>query len=227
MTYEVTGDRADHAQPARARQRHHLRAAARARRVRRARQPRSGGARDRALRQRQGLLRRLRPGRLRRARHGAGSTGGRGAGGLAARSGGRSAANHDPDALLGPDGRLPDDEPQRARLHVPVSRRQAGGLQGPRLLRRRRHRHGALLGPAGDREDAKIGYPPARVWGVPTTALWAHRIGIERAKRLLFTGDCLTGDRGGGVGAGDRGGAGRPSSTRASRRCSSGSRGCR
>ncbi len=42
-------------------------------------------------------------------------------------------------------------------------------------------------------EDAKIGYPPARVWGVPTTALWAERIGAQRAKRLLFTGDCLTG----------------------------------
>jgi enoyl-CoA hydratase len=43
-------------------------------------------------------------------------------------------------------------------------------------------------------DKAKIGYPPARVWGVPTTALWAHRIGIEKAKRLLFTGDCLTGE---------------------------------
>jgi enoyl-CoA hydratase/carnithine racemase len=42
-------------------------------------------------------------------------------------------------------------------------------------------------------DDARIGYPPARVWGVPTTALWAHRIGPERAKRLLFTGDLLTG----------------------------------
>lgn len=42
-------------------------------------------------------------------------------------------------------------------------------------------------------DDAKIGYPPARVWGCPTTALWAFRIGIEKAKRLLFTGDCLTG----------------------------------
>ena len=41
--------------------------------------------------------------------------------------------------------------------------------------------------------DARIGYPPSRVWGVPTTALWAHRIGPERAKRLLFTGDLLTG----------------------------------
>jgi enoyl-CoA hydratase len=42
-------------------------------------------------------------------------------------------------------------------------------------------------------DDAKIGYPPARVWGVPTTAVWAHRVGPEKAKRLLFTGDCLSG----------------------------------
>jgi enoyl-CoA hydratase len=41
--------------------------------------------------------------------------------------------------------------------------------------------------------DARIGYPPARVWGVPTTALWAARIGPEKAKRLLFTGDLITG----------------------------------
>ncbi len=42
-------------------------------------------------------------------------------------------------------------------------------------------------------EEAKIGYPPARVWGSPTTALWAHRVGAQRAKRLLFTGDSLSG----------------------------------
>jgi enoyl-CoA hydratase len=41
--------------------------------------------------------------------------------------------------------------------------------------------------------DAKIGYPPARVWGSPTTAMWAYRLGPQRAKRLLFTGDCLSG----------------------------------
>jgi enoyl-CoA hydratase/carnithine racemase len=41
--------------------------------------------------------------------------------------------------------------------------------------------------------DAKIGYPPARVWGSPTTALWAQRLGPMRAKRLLLTGDSLTG----------------------------------
>jgi enoyl-CoA hydratase len=42
-------------------------------------------------------------------------------------------------------------------------------------------------------QDAKIGYPPARVWGSPTTSMWAYRLGPQRAKRLLFTGDSLTG----------------------------------
>jgi enoyl-CoA hydratase len=43
--------------------------------------------------------------------------------------------------------------------------------------------------------DAKIGYPPARVWGSPTTALWAARVGPMRAKRLLLTGDSLSGEQ--------------------------------
>ncbi len=42
-------------------------------------------------------------------------------------------------------------------------------------------------------DKAKIGYPPARVWGVPTTALWAYRVGPSRAKRLLLTGDSIDG----------------------------------
>jgi len=42
-------------------------------------------------------------------------------------------------------------------------------------------------------DDAKIGYPPARVWGSPTTSMWAYRLGVQRAKRLLFTGDSLSG----------------------------------
>jgi enoyl-CoA hydratase len=42
-------------------------------------------------------------------------------------------------------------------------------------------------------DDAKIGYPPARVWGVPTTALWAYKLGPTRAKRLLLTGDSISG----------------------------------
>ncbi|PWB41713.1 MAG: enoyl-CoA hydratase [Rhodocyclales bacterium] len=42
-------------------------------------------------------------------------------------------------------------------------------------------------------EDAKIGYPPARVWGCPTTAMWVFRIGAEKAKRMLLTGDLVDG----------------------------------
>jgi enoyl-CoA hydratase len=42
-------------------------------------------------------------------------------------------------------------------------------------------------------EEAVIGYPPARVWGCPTTAMWVYRLGAERAKRMLFTGDLVDG----------------------------------
>ncbi|OGM49727.1 enoyl-CoA hydratase [Aspergillus bombycis] len=41
--------------------------------------------------------------------------------------------------------------------------------------------------------NARIGYPPSRVWGCPTTAMWAYRIGVEKAKRMLFTGDLVSG----------------------------------
>ncbi|HEX5778197.1 MAG TPA: crotonase/enoyl-CoA hydratase family protein [Xanthobacteraceae bacterium] len=42
-------------------------------------------------------------------------------------------------------------------------------------------------------EDAKIGYMPARVWGCPTTAMWVYRLGPEKAKRMLLTGDVIDG----------------------------------
>lgn len=42
-------------------------------------------------------------------------------------------------------------------------------------------------------DDARIGYPPARVWGIPTPMMWVYRLGIENAKRMLFTGDLITG----------------------------------
>ncbi len=38
-------------------------------------------------------------------------------------------------------------------------------------------------------ENAVFGYPPARVWGTPTTAMWVYRMGLEQAKRYLLTGD--------------------------------------
>jgi enoyl-CoA hydratase len=42
-------------------------------------------------------------------------------------------------------------------------------------------------------DDAEIGYMPVRVWGCPTTAMWVYRLGPERAKRMLFTGDRISG----------------------------------
>ena len=42
-------------------------------------------------------------------------------------------------------------------------------------------------------EKARIGYMPARVWGCPTTAMWVYRLGAEKAKRMLLTGDTVDG----------------------------------
>jgi len=42
-------------------------------------------------------------------------------------------------------------------------------------------------------DKAKIGYMPARVWGCPTTAMWVYRLGAEKAKRMLLTGDTVDG----------------------------------
>jgi enoyl-CoA hydratase len=65
--------------------------------------------------------------------------------------------------------------------------------------------HGACVGGGTDlalcsdlivcARDCRIGYPPARVWGSPTTAMWMYRLGLERAKRLLLTGDAIDGAR--------------------------------
>jgi enoyl-CoA hydratase len=44
-------------------------------------------------------------------------------------------------------------------------------------------------------ESARFGYPPARVWGIPEAPwLWVARLGLERAKRYLLTGDEITGE---------------------------------
>jgi enoyl-CoA hydratase len=38
--------------------------------------------------------------------------------------------------------------------------------------------------------SARFGYPPARVWGVPEQPwLWVARIGLQAARRYLYTGD--------------------------------------
>jgi enoyl-CoA hydratase len=53
-------------------------------------------------------------------------------------------------------------------------------------------------------EDAQIGYMPARVWGCPTTAMWVYRLGAEKAKRMLFTGDKISGCEAERIGLVDR-----------------------
>jgi enoyl-CoA hydratase len=40
-------------------------------------------------------------------------------------------------------------------------------------------------------EDAFIGYPPARVYGTPTSMMWVYRLGLEAAKRYMLTGDAI------------------------------------
>lgn len=42
-------------------------------------------------------------------------------------------------------------------------------------------------------DDARIGFPPVRSMGVPPTNMWLYNVGPQRTKRLLFTGDTLTG----------------------------------
>ncbi len=42
-------------------------------------------------------------------------------------------------------------------------------------------------------DTARMGYMPTRVWGCPTTAMWTYKLGPERAKRLLLTGDLIDG----------------------------------
>lgn len=49
-------------------------------------------------------------------------------------------------------------------------------------------------------EDARIGYPPARVWGCPTTAMWVYRVGMEKAKRLLLGGEVISGKEAAAIG---------------------------
>jgi enoyl-CoA hydratase len=42
-------------------------------------------------------------------------------------------------------------------------------------------------------DDARIGFPPVRSMGVPPTNMWLYNLGPQWTKRLLFTGDTLTG----------------------------------
>ena len=226
LTYETERPgRSHHPEPARAGQRDHAADAGRDRGLRRAGEPRPRGPRHRPGRQRHRLLRRLRPGRLGRGRHERAGWG-RGAARLAARPGDDRRQPH-ARVELGPGHRLPVHVAQRARLHEPLPLREAGALQGPRLLRRRRHRHGALLGPAGDRRRRQDRLPAGAGLGLADDGAVGGPGRADAGQAAAAHRRLADRRAGGGVGAGDRGGARRPSSTSASSGCSSGSRGCR
>jgi enoyl-CoA hydratase len=42
-------------------------------------------------------------------------------------------------------------------------------------------------------EDARIGFPPVRSMGVPPTNMWLYYLGPQWTKRLLYTGDTVSG----------------------------------
>ena len=76
-------------------------------------------------------------------------------------------------------------------------------------------------------EDAEIGYMPARVWGCPTTAMWVYRLGAEKAKRMLFTGDKIDGREAEAHRPRPQSGAGRRARRRGRQRWPSASPACR
>jgi enoyl-CoA hydratase len=49
-------------------------------------------------------------------------------------------------------------------------------------------------------EDARLGFPPVRSMGVPPTNMWLYHLGPQWTKRLLFTGDTLSGTEAKGIG---------------------------
>ena len=98
------------------------------------------------------------------------------------------------DAALGPDRRLPAHVAASSDAYMELWRSPKPVIAQV---------HGFCVGGGTDfalcsdlivcAEDCRIGYPPARVWGSPTTAMWIYRLGLERTKRLLLTGDALDG----------------------------------
>jgi enoyl-CoA hydratase len=49
-------------------------------------------------------------------------------------------------------------------------------------------------------DDARIGFPPVRSMGVPPTNMWLYHLGPQWTKRLLLTGDTLSGTRAESIG---------------------------
>jgi enoyl-CoA hydratase len=49
-------------------------------------------------------------------------------------------------------------------------------------------------------DDARIGFPPVRSMGVPPTNMWLYHLGPQWTKRLLFTGDTVSGTEAAAIG---------------------------
>jgi enoyl-CoA hydratase len=49
-------------------------------------------------------------------------------------------------------------------------------------------------------DDARIGFPPVRSMGVPPTNMWLYHVGPQWTKRLLFTGDTISGTEAAAIG---------------------------
>ena len=49
-------------------------------------------------------------------------------------------------------------------------------------------------------DDARIGFPPVRSMGVPPTNMWLYHLGPQWTKRLLFTGDTVSGAEAASIG---------------------------
>ena len=116
--------------------------------------------------------------------------------GLRHRLGRGGDAQAEADAAVGPDGRLRDS---CAASSTPTWRCGARPSRSSPRSTATASAGGTDFALCSDlivcSEDCRIGYPPARVWGSPTTAMWTYRLGLERSKRLLLTGDALDGRR--------------------------------
>ncbi len=49
-------------------------------------------------------------------------------------------------------------------------------------------------------DDARLGFPPVRSMGVPPTNMWLYHLGPQWTKRLLFTGDTISGAQAAAIG---------------------------
>lgn len=49
-------------------------------------------------------------------------------------------------------------------------------------------------------DDAQIGFPPVRSMGSPPTHMWLYHAGVQQSKRLLLTGDTISGEEAARIG---------------------------